>query len=35
MQTGINRNIYTFYIMTSLEPPKNWKTSRVPYLGIV
>jgi hypothetical protein len=30
MQTGINRNKYTFYILKSLEPLKNSKTSRVP-----
>jgi hypothetical protein len=29
MQTGINHNIYTFYILKSLEPQKNSKTSRV------
>ncbi len=34
-QTGINRNKYTFWIMKSSEPPKNLKTSRVPYLGLV
>jgi hypothetical protein len=30
MQTGINRNKYTFCILKSLEPLKNSKTSRVP-----
>jgi hypothetical protein len=30
MQTGINRNKYTFYVLKSLEPLKNSKTSRVP-----
>ncbi len=34
-QTGINRNKYTFCIMKSLEPPKNLKTNRFPYLGLV
>jgi hypothetical protein len=33
--TGINRNKYTFYVLKSLEPLKNTKTSRVPWLDQV
>ncbi len=32
MQTGINRNKYTFCIMKSSKPPKNLKTRRYPLL---
>jgi len=28
-QTGINRNKYTFYVLKSVKPLKNLKTSRV------
>ncbi len=31
---GINRENYTFCVTKSLEPLKNLKTGRVPYLGL-
>ncbi len=34
-QTGINRKKYTFCIMKSLELPKSFKSSHVPYLGLI
>ncbi len=34
MQSGVNRNKYTFCTMKSPEPLKNLKSSPIPYLKV-